>query len=76
MEEAELEQCWRVVGRNGSVFECAIYLEGYYVEVRLSYGRNAGVVQSRLVADLDAGRKLAQQWLQKVLEIEGLEEAR
>jgi hypothetical protein len=75
MEQGQLEKCWRVVGRRGSVFQCGIYAEIYHVEVRLTYGENAGVVQSRLVADLHAGRNLAQRWLRTVLEIEGMEEA-
>ena len=74
-EDGPLEKCWRVVGRTGSEFQCGIYLDGYHLEVRVSYGDNAGVMQSRLVGDIDAGRKLAHQWLRTVLEVERFEEA-
>jgi hypothetical protein len=75
MEDALLEKCWRVVGRSGSVIQCGIYPGEYQIEVRLTYGENAGAVQSRLVPDLEAGRKLAQQWLRTVLQVESAEEA-
>jgi hypothetical protein len=67
-ENGPLEKCWRVVGRTGSEFQCGIYPDGYHLEVRVSYGDNVGVMQSRLVGDIQAGRKLAHQWLRTVLE--------
>ena len=73
-ENGPLEKCWRVVGRTGSVFQCGIYPDGHHLEVRVSYGDNAGVMQSRLVEDIHAGRKLAHQWLRTVLEVERFEE--
>jgi hypothetical protein len=74
-EYGQLEKCWRVVGRTGSEFQCGIYPDGHHLEVRVSYGDNAGVMQSRLVGDIHAGRKLAHQWLRTVLEVERFEEA-
>jgi hypothetical protein len=71
----QLEKCWRVVGPTGSVFQCGIY-PGHHLEVRVSYGDNAGVMQSRLVGDVHAGRKLAHQWLRTVLDVERSEETR
>ena len=74
-KNGQLEKCWRVVGPTGSVFQCGIYPDGHHLEVRVSYGDNAGVVQSELVGDIDAGRKLAHHWLRTVLEVERAEEA-
>jgi hypothetical protein len=69
------ERCWRVVGPTGSVFQCSIYPGGRHLEVRVSYGDNSGVMQSRLVGDVCTGRKLAHQWLRTVLEVERSEES-
>ena len=69
-ENSQLEKCWRVIGRTGSVFQCDIYPDGDRIEVRISCDDIAGVTQSRLVCDIQAGRKLAHQWLRRVLEVE------
>jgi hypothetical protein len=64
------ERCWRVVVRDGAVYECMLHWIGSEVDVDVTYGTKGGVVQRRSATDIKAARALAQRWLRAVLQVE------
>ena len=63
MDRELLEACWRVQGGSDSVFRCGIFLTMpnlLQVAVIRGDGREASLVFSHTVNDIDVARKLAE----------------
>lgn len=72
MADQMIETCWRVVGSSGYEYRCGIYRDTELLDVRVSLSRpgNERRVFSELVGDVAGARKLANEWLRKVLRLE------
>jgi hypothetical protein len=72
MPEQLIETCWRLVSVNGNEFKCGIYGANSRREVRVTCVMDGAEarVHCEVVENIHDGRKLAQQWLRGVLDIE------
>jgi hypothetical protein len=63
---------WRLRSRSGSVFECGIYNDDTWMDVRISLG--ADTMHSELVPTIERGRQIAERWRVAILAKGGVEE--
>jgi hypothetical protein len=63
-----VEACWQFVGPNsGRAISCAIYWTDVGLEVRACYASH-DIVRTERVVDLGAGRALAAEWRQALID--------
>lgn len=67
-----IEVCWRVVGPNEKVIECAIYRTDVGLDVRVGYSVEH-LIRSQFAVEIGTAREIAEGWKRAAME-KGFEE--